>query len=694
MNHEINAKELNIYSHNEVHNHVNDNNSVVAHLANYMDAPRNPTDDLIPLTQKDDESSTSTSSPIPKSYSRHPLQKRSANNLATEGRNKTNPHHVTTPSTPVKTKGNLSSTAAAGGHYIHSNHPNANSSVITPQTTKNDDSVAYSTKNKSATNTTHLFTAKHIYNSPHLKKEFKPTVNSLELPPELKLLQPLILSQHEAFSTSIKDLGNITLILSKIIEKKKESYSSLNNDKKIPRSLRIKCELTASPYYENDQDFLRLKEKLKDTVQTFMKEGTDIIAEWALININKLIHDRCHDILAKAINILKGLTSFYLEITGIPNWKSIPSSKYIPLFLLKFYFSNEYIDTKDITNFLETSTENILQIGTKLLTDATNEEDITQILSTINFDDINPDDPVQEEFIAETLTCFDDILRNTTVNLWNHQKEEDKQTTAAQNLKAKMKSLETTSATAATAFAIAKATENEISMNSQQLAASLRLSNLEKLTRKQEQKFNEISKELRNKKMQKNMSGSQLSGSMASPEKPTLTMNRNKSKQRIIDLSLEDSEETTPQSTELTTLTTQSKRTTKRQREKLSHPPNKKTIQWKQAEAKLYNPEHPVSTHLPPLHSNPMSNPYATGTNFATSNGTWRMPAPQTAPPTVLLHQQQNPFGNHQYHPFPLNFQQPQQNLYTQNPFNTFPQNPNNSNRDNPFGTPNYHRQH
>jgi hypothetical protein len=212
-----------------------------------------------------------------------PLQKRSPNKLAAEGRNKTNPHHVTTPSTPVKTKDNSASTAVAGAHYIHSNHSNANSPVITPQTTKNGDSIAYNTKNKNAMNTTQLFMAKHIYNSPYLKKEFKPTVNSFELPPELKLLQPLILSQHEAFSTSIKDLGNITLILSKIIEKKKESYSSLKNDKKIPRSLRIKCELTASPYYENDQDFLRLKEKLKDTVQTFMKEGTDIIAEWVLI---------------------------------------------------------------------------------------------------------------------------------------------------------------------------------------------------------------------------------------------------------------------------------------------------------------------------------------------------------------------------------------------------------------------------
>jgi hypothetical protein len=63
--------------------------------------------------------------------------------------------------------------------------------------------------------------AKQIYNSPYLKKEFKPTINSFELPAELKSLQPLILLQHEAFSTSIKDLGNITLILSKIIEKKR-----------------------------------------------------------------------------------------------------------------------------------------------------------------------------------------------------------------------------------------------------------------------------------------------------------------------------------------------------------------------------------------------------------------------------------------------------------------------------------------
>jgi hypothetical protein len=95
--------------------------------------------------------------------------------------------------------------------------------------------------------------------------------------------------QHEAFSTPIKDLGNITLVLSNIIEKKKESYNLLKNDNKIPRSLCIKCELTTSPYYENDKDFISLKEKLKEKVNLFMKEGTEIITTWANINIQRFM---------------------------------------------------------------------------------------------------------------------------------------------------------------------------------------------------------------------------------------------------------------------------------------------------------------------------------------------------------------------------------------------------------------------
>ncbi len=149
-----------------------------------------------------------------------------------------------------------------------------------------------------------------------------------------------------------------------------------------------------------------------------MEEGTEIITEWARINIQLLLKDHCHDILTKTLNTLKGLTTFYTEIIGTPDWKSIPSSKYIPLFLLKFYFSNEYIDSTDIVTFLEIPVESILITSTKLLTDATTDEDAELILSMIDFDNINPDNPIHEEFLSETLTCFDDILRSTTISLW------------------------------------------------------------------------------------------------------------------------------------------------------------------------------------------------------------------------------------------------------------------------------------
>jgi hypothetical protein len=35
-----------------------------------------------------------------------------------------------------------------------------------------------------------------------------------------------------------------------------------------------------------------------------MEEGTEIITEWAHINIQRLLNERCHDILIEALNIL------------------------------------------------------------------------------------------------------------------------------------------------------------------------------------------------------------------------------------------------------------------------------------------------------------------------------------------------------------------------------------------------------
>jgi hypothetical protein len=538
---------------------------------------------------------------------------------------------------------------------------------------------------KSDTNHLPKATSVKFYHSPYLKKEFKPDINAFELPPELKSLQPLIMSQHEAFSNLIKDLGNITLILSKIIEKKKESYNSLKNDKKIPRSLRIKCELTTSPYYEEDKDFLNLKGKLKEKVQTFMREGTEIITEWAYINIQKLLRDRCHDILVKALNILKGLTSFFTEVIGTPDFKSIPSNKYIPLFLLKFYFSNEYIETKEIVDFLEMPVKSILIIGTKLLTDATTDEDAELILTSINFNSIDPDNPIHEEFLCETLTCFDEILKNTTVNLWLLQIQDDKQINAAQNLKLQMQSLETINATSATALAIAKATEHEALTNSQQLSSNLRISNLEKITKKHEQKTNELYKELKTKRTQKNLKGSHPTGSVASPETLTLNKNKTKAKQRVIDLSSDDPDKAPIQNIDLTISPPHLKRAAKKPRRgKHTQSQDKKTVQWKAAESRTYNPAHPVSHHFIPPQTGLISTPFPPNTNFAASNGTWQLPVLHATQPSNMLPHQQISFGGQLHRQLPTMLQQQhQQTMPTQNPFNTYTHT---TSRENPFG--------
>jgi len=88
------------------------------------------------------------------------------------------------------------------------------------------------------------------------------------------------------------DLGELNLTLTKIIEKKKESYSLLDQNEKIPRSLRIKCTLSASPDFSNDAQFIQLKEEFDNNIATFIEKNTNIMKNWALVNIQHLIKDR------------------------------------------------------------------------------------------------------------------------------------------------------------------------------------------------------------------------------------------------------------------------------------------------------------------------------------------------------------------------------------------------------------------
>jgi len=297
--------------------------------------------------------------------------------------------------------------------------------------------------------------------------------------------------QHEVFEQHIKDLSNIYLTLTRIIEKKKESFHLLKANKKIPRSLRIKCELTTSPSYANHHNFIQLKEELQNEVSNFIENSSKIMERWAEINIQLLTHDRCTNILKKSLQILEGLSSFYADEISQPYWPSI-SRKNTTLFLLKIYLSNNYIDTEDLSDHFGLPLEEILNLGAKIIHDTSTDSEISHIVSSLNMSEFNTTDNLQREFVSEVLVNFNQIIKICTIDIWHFNKEKTRQTTAANNLKLKMKSIDTSTATVATARAISKATDAINIAQSTELKTNLRLSNLEKSFRKQESATNEI----------------------------------------------------------------------------------------------------------------------------------------------------------------------------------------------------------
>jgi hypothetical protein len=210
-----------------------------------------------------------------------------------------------------------------------------------------------------------------------------------------------------------------------------------------------------------------------------------------------------------------------------------------------------------------------------------------------------------------TLTCFHQILSITTIDIWENHKEKDKLASAALNLKAKRKSLETTSITASTANAIAKAHETINKNQFQNLNSALRITNLEKNIKKQEHKTNETLNLLRSANQQKNSKGSSMTGSGTSPERKTLFLNkhkkqskrRNVSLQKIIDLSEEDPQESKTSPFQSSRLFANQTLNAKRQKNRRHQIPNEemtdgKTVHWKDAE-----PTYPDSWNANPTHS-------------------------------------------------------------------------------------------
>jgi hypothetical protein len=154
---------------------------------------------------------------------------------------------------------------------------------------------------------------------------------------------------------------------SKTIEKKKESYLHLTNNKKIPRSLRIKVELSTSPSFSTNDKFIHLREKLRQKVQDFIHSSTEIMTEWAEENVQLLLNERCCSILTKALPILDGLTSYNADIIHSPKWISNSSRKNM-LYMFLIYMSTDLINISKIIGYFKLPIDTICLIGDKILT--------------------------------------------------------------------------------------------------------------------------------------------------------------------------------------------------------------------------------------------------------------------------------------------------------------------------------------
>jgi hypothetical protein len=173
------------------------------------------------------------------------------------------------------------------------------------QTTLNSSRLATNPNTNLPTTTNNICVLKAIdligERSLNLKKQAPMYPNrKIDLNSELEPLRETILSQHNALEKHIKELGHLCLHFTKLITKKKESSTKLIHKDIIPRSLKIKCELTTSPSYENSPFYLECKQELQVAVTHFTNKGLSIMKKWSIHNIQLLTKDRCNTILKKS----------------------------------------------------------------------------------------------------------------------------------------------------------------------------------------------------------------------------------------------------------------------------------------------------------------------------------------------------------------------------------------------------------
>jgi hypothetical protein len=237
--------------------------------------------------------------------------------------------------------------------------------------------------------------------------------------------------------------------------------SILIDEEKIPRSLRIKCDLTTSPSYENNPNFILLKKELQDAVSLFTETGLEIMKKWSIINIHLLITYKCNNILKKAISILDGLYLYWEQIIGPAKWPN-NIEKNILLLILKIYFETDYISVDtDIIEYFELSPKEILLLAAKIITknhDDTRNQEILTSIDQLYLEFSHPT-TTQLSILKETIIAFHEILKATTIDLWEYNLTIKRELEASQKLKIKMDKERISSSTVATAKSINKAIE-------------------------------------------------------------------------------------------------------------------------------------------------------------------------------------------------------------------------------------------
>lgn len=164
---------------------------------------------------------------------------------------------------------------------------------------------------------------------------------------------------------------------------------------------------------------------------------------WAEVNIKLVIKDICTDRLTKALLILDGLTSYHTEILGMPTWLSVPIT-HTALFLFKLYLSNTILDITDLIHYLSLPTDTILLIGTKILAGITTDDKANTLINSFKLSEIDMNNDLQNTIIRETLICFDQTLKHSTIEIWERCIERLKQSTELLALNRSCKQLKST----------------------------------------------------------------------------------------------------------------------------------------------------------------------------------------------------------------------------------------------------------